>query len=77
MIQLLDRGILPLAADLADAVLRAVGLVRGLLVHNPVAPVVALCRDAHQMHIPAPAADIILRARLRAVCFSAFSGLSS
>ena len=71
MTQLRNLGVLPLAADLADAMLGAVFLIGLLPVDDPVAPVVTLCRYAHQMHVSAPAADIILRARLRAVRFFA------
>ena len=67
VLQLRDLGVLPLAAGLADAVLQAIRLIGLLLVNDPVAPVVAVRRLAHELDILAAAADIILRARLRAV----------
>ena len=71
VLQLRDLGVLPLAAGLADAVLQAIRLIGLLLVNDPVAPVVAERRLAHELDILAAAADIILRARLCAVRLSA------
>ena len=62
VLQLRDLGILPLAAGLADAMLQAICLIGLLLVNDPVAPVVAERRLAHELDILAAAADIILRA---------------
>ena len=71
MTQLRDLGVLPLAADLADAVLGAVFLVGLLPVDDPVAPVVTQRFNAHLMHVAAAAALIIIQARLCAVRLTA------